>query len=181
MEVFPTASAMPWTRLVGLPSGCQDKAVFSPDERWMATSVPALYRTGDRADDWQTLWSKEPALLPRSFDDYTFDQWGQEVRFSPDLTMLLVSRCRKWTCQARLFAVADGAELADLPALTAPHPSFSPEGHWLVAGATLLHLPSGTVRSLDTTGTTAVAIFAPNGDIIAGSSDQTLRRYCRSP
>jgi len=181
MEVFPTASATPWTRLVGLPSGCQDKAVFSPDERLMATSVPALYRTGDRADDWETLWSKEPALLPRSSDDYTFDQWGQEVRFSPDLTKLLVSRCQKWTCQARLYAVADGAELADLPALTSPHPSFSPEGHWLVAGGTLLHLPSGTVRSLDPAGNTAVAIFTPNGDIIGGSSDQTLTRYCRSP
>lgn len=104
----------------------------------------------------------------------TTAHWGQAVRFSPDATTLLTSRCEEWTCDARLYAVTSGAEVMTLPALTAPHPSFSPEGHWVVAGGTLQHLPSGAARILDPLQDTTTALFAPNGDIIAGASDDSL-------
>jgi hypothetical protein len=67
-----------------------------------------------------------------------------------------------------------------LPELGAAHPSFSPEGSWIVAGGTLLHLPSGDVRKLDADMMTTTALFTPDGDIIAGSADDVLTRYCRS-
>ena len=76
--------------------------------------------------------------------------------------------------------VITGAVLRGLPELQAPHPSFSPEGSWIVAGGTLLHLPSGDVRKLDPDLATTTALFTPEGDISAGSADNVLTRYCRS-
>jgi hypothetical protein len=58
-------------------------------------------------------------------------------------------------------------------------PRFSDEGHWVVGGATLIHLPTGTVRSYFPGA--QVAIFAPNGDIIAGDEKGNITRYCRHP
>ena len=180
MDVFLTASAMPWQLAAVLPSGCQDAAVFSRDESLMATSTPALYRTGEQPREWRPVWAKIPAPLPDTSTG-SLAGWGNEVRFSPDETKLLVSQCQAWTCDARLYGLEDGALLQSLPALTAPHPSFSPEGHWVVAGATLQHLPSGATRAFDASGNVTVAIFTPNGDIIAGASDQSITRYCRDP
>jgi hypothetical protein len=57
------------------------------------------------------------------------------------------------------------------------HPRFSSEGHWLIAAGTLLHAPSGETRVLDEMA--SEALFAPNGDVIAGRTDGTIVRYCR--
>ena len=179
VDVFVVASGTPWQRIAALPTGCQDTTAFSRDEKLMATSTPALYRTGERQEDWKPVWAKTPS--PPSGSMEALSHWGNEVRFSPDETKLLVSHCNMWTCDATLYAVADGAPVQKLPALTAPHPSFSPEGHWVIAGGTLQHLPSGATRSLDASGKTTVAIFAPNGDIIAGAKDESVTRYCRDP
>jgi hypothetical protein len=180
MDVFPTASATSWQRIAALPTGCQDTAVFSRDEKVMATSTPSLYRTGDKLEDWQPVWATTPPPPPTDSSGYLAN-WGNEVRFSPDETKLLVSHCVGWACDARLYGVADGALLQELPTLKSPHPSFSPEGHWVVAGSTLLHLPSGAIRPYDASDNATVAIFAPNGDIIAGASDESVTRYCRDP
>jgi hypothetical protein len=179
LDVFAVASGTPWQRIAALPTGCQDTAAFSRDEKLMATSTPALYRTGELQEDWKPVWAKTPSPLSGTLEGLS--QWGNEVRFSPDETKLLVSHCDMWTCDATLYAVADGAPVQELPALTAPHPSFSPEGHWVIAGGVLQHLPSGATRSLDASGKTTVAIFAPNGDIIAGAKDESVTRYCRDP
>jgi hypothetical protein len=93
---------------------------------------------------------------------------------------LLVSRCTQTSCLVNLLGVETGAILRALPELQAPHPSFSPDGSWIVAGGTLLHLSSGDVRELDPAVATTTALFAPDGDIIAGSADDVLTRYCRS-
>jgi len=103
------------------------------------------------------------------------------VTFSPDETRLLVSRCDDTMCDARLYDVADVTPPVKLPALTAPHPSFSPDGNWIIAGGTLLHLPSGRVQALAPSVNTSVAVFAPNGDIIVLMPGGTLTRYCRTP
>lgn len=58
------------------------------------------------------------------------------------------------------------------------HASLSREGHWLVAGGTLAHLPSGETRVLDDAA--SEALFAPNGDVIVGEQTGDLVRFCRS-
>jgi hypothetical protein len=58
------------------------------------------------------------------------------------------------------------------------HLSISAEGHWFALGSQLRHEPSGEVRPFDDQATEAV--FAPNGDIIAGELDASLVRFCRA-
>ena len=50
-----------------------------------------------------------------------------------------------------------------------------------MAGGTLLHLPSGDTRTLDSKRTIATAVFTSGGDIIGGTKDGALVRYCRGP
>jgi WD40 repeat protein len=168
--------------ILRLPAGCGDAAAFTRDERLMATSTPALYRTAATPSGWQRLWSAPIWPLPPS--GFDFVGWANEVRFSPDETQLLVSQCdRSAVCLASLVSVATGEVLRTLQTLTplqSAHPSFSPEGSWIVAAGTLLHLPSGDVRTLDPDVMTTSALFTPEGDIIAGSADGVLTRYCRS-
>jgi hypothetical protein len=58
-------------------------------------------------------------------------------------------------------------------------PRFSREGHWVVLGGTLVHLPSGEIRLLDLAATEG--LFAPNGDVIFGERDESIARFCRTP
>jgi hypothetical protein len=67
--------------------------------------------------------------------------------------------------------------LRPLPELQSIRAKFSPEGNWVVSGATLLHLPDGEQRILDAQ--SVLATFAPNGDVIALLADGSLARYCR--
>ena len=103
VDVFVVASGTPRRRIAALPTGCQDTTAFSRDEKLMATSTPALYRTGERQEDWKPVWAKTPS--PPSGSMEALSHWGNEVRFSPDETKLLVSHCAMWTCDATLYAV----------------------------------------------------------------------------
>ena len=182
IDVFETAAsetAFP-APLVSLPAaGCIDALAFSRDEQLMATSGPELYTTGDHESDWKLRWSARvtPDRAPQG-------DLESEVRFSPDQQTLLVSHCEGGGgCSAELHALSDGSVIRPLPELTAPHPAFSSEGDWLVSGPTLLHLPSGRTVTLDPLSperTITTAIFAPNGDIIAGADDLSVTRYCRN-
>jgi WD40 repeat protein len=183
LEVFDVrqlSRGTPPVPLVHLPGGC-DAVAFSRDDGLMATSGAALYRTAPDANGWLKLWSATVPAPPRE-DLLVVDGLGNDVSFSPDETQLLVSRCSHSSkdCRANLLSVETGAILRGLPELPAPHPSFSPEGSWIVAGGTLLHLPSGDVRELDPDLVTTTALFTPDGDIIAGSADGALTRYCRN-
>ena len=178
-DVRDLSRGTPPVPLVRLPAGC-DAVAFSRDDRLMATSGAALYRTAPNADGWRKLWS---AVVPAPPNDGLFvDGLANDVSFSPDERQLLVSRCtgRAAACIVSLLSVETGAFLRGLPELQSPHPSFSPEGSWIVSGGTLLHLPSGDVRKLDPDRATTTALFTPDGDIIAGSADDVLTRYCRS-
>jgi hypothetical protein len=73
----------------------------------------------------------------------------------------------------------DGAVLKELPELSARRASFSSEGHWLVSGATALHLPSGDTVTIEPHA--QLASFMPNGDIAALLADNSIARYCRTP
>jgi hypothetical protein len=180
LQVFALNGALsqepdPWQPFLELAGSC-DAPAFSRDERLMATSAAKLYRTGAKPGDWQEIWSNP---LPPTPADVNYGP--SDAQFSPDQKQLLVSRCRG-ICVTHLLSVATGAVIRSLPELEGPHPSFSPEGSWIVAANKLLHLPSGEVRSLaPNADATSPAIFTPEGDIIAGSPDGTLTRYCRSP
>jgi WD40 repeat protein len=176
-DVRDVSRGTPPVPLVQLPAGC-DAVAFSRDERLMATSGAALYRTAPDARGWLKLWSAAVPAPPR--DDLIVDGLANDVSFSPDETQLLVSRCTQTSCRINLLSVETGAIARGLPDLQAPHPSFSPDGSWIVAGGTLLHLPSGDVRELDPAVATTTALFAPDGDIIAASANGVLTRYCRS-
>lgn len=63
------------------------------------------------------------------------------------------------------------------PAPGGRHLAVSGEGQWVALGGKARHLPSGEERLFDEAATEAV--FAPNGDIIAGERDATLVRFCR--
>ncbi|MEO5768027.1 MAG: hypothetical protein ABIS92_06715 [Polyangia bacterium] len=180
MDVFSLADAglrASWPVSM-FPSACQEAAAFSRDERTLATSTPSLFRFDATAATWQPVWSQSvnsaPPYFPSSLE-------LPDVRFSPDETRLLVSRCDVKPCTAILYDTATGALIQKLPELTSPRPSFSPEGSWIVAGPKLLHLPSGDTRPLDPSSSASAAVFAPNGDIVAGSNDGVLTRYCRGP
>jgi hypothetical protein len=178
-DVRDLSTGTPPVPLVHLPAGC-DAVAFSRDDRLMATSGAALYRTAPNADGWRKLWSAVVPAPPQ--DGIITDGLANDVSFSPDETQLLVSRCTTFSagCVVSLLSVDTGTVLRALPELQSSHPSFSPEGSWIVAGGTLLHLPSGDVRKLDPDQATTTALFTPDGDIIAGSADDALTRYCRS-
>ena len=142
-----------------------------------ATSGGAFYQTAPTADGWRKLWS---VSVPAASRYGVYDGMGSDISFSPDETQLLISSCNgNERCATRLVSVQAATVLRDLPALDAPHPSFSPDGSWIGAGGSLLHLASGDVRPLDPAVKTTVALFTPEGDIIAGSDD-VLTRYCRN-
>jgi len=48
-----------------------------------------------------------------------------------------------------------------------------------VSGSTALHLPTNESLTFDPAAT--LSAFAPNGDIVAILSDNTIARYCRTP
>jgi WD40 repeat protein len=178
-DVRDLSRGTPPVPVLHLPAGC-DAIAFSRDERLMATSGAALYQTAPNADGWRKKWS---AVVPAPPEDSLITAGvASDVSFSPDERQLLVSRCAQPSggCMVSLLGVETGQVLRALPELQSPHPSFSPEGSWIVAGGTLLHLPSGDVRTLDLALATTTALFTPDGDIIAGSADDILTRYCRS-
>jgi hypothetical protein len=178
-DVRDLSRGTPPVPVLHLPAGC-DAIAFSRDERLMATSGAALYQTAPNADGWRKKWS---AVVPAPPEDSLITAGvASDVSFSPDERQLLVSRCAQPSggCMVSLLGVETGQVLRARPELQSPHPSFSPEGSWIVAGGTLLHLPSGDVRTLDLALATTTALFTPDGDIIAGSADDILTRYCRS-
>jgi len=173
------ASGVGWKPWLELPGTC-DAVAFSRDERLMATSSAVLYRTASTAAGWEKVWATDQALP--SSEVGPFD--SNDVVFSPDQRSILVSRCRRLGsgCVAALLDAATGEVTRTLPPLVVAYPSFSPEGSWVAAGPTLLHLPSGETRTLGPDPeATGPAIFMPNGDIVTGSATGTLTRYCRSP
>jgi WD40 repeat protein len=176
LQVFPLNSLEPWQPMIELPGSCEAGA-FSRDERLMATSGAALYQTGATQTHWNLLWSSSLPTKPADFGYPVSD-----VSFSPDETQLLVSHCvlPDGNCDTTLLDAATGAVIRELTELTGLHPRFSPEGSWIVAANKLLHLSTGEARTLgEEANATNPAIFTPDGDIIAGSANGALTRYCR--
>lgn len=160
-------------------SQCNTRAAFSSDERYLATTEAALYRTSD----WSRVWSKPRIDFPGlSALGAPEEDLYQDVAFLSGDTQLLVSHCEGKpgpdTCRYTLRSVADGALIRELPQLGAHRASVSAESHWVAAGNVLLHLPTDTVRTLDPA--PSLSVFTPEGDLIGAGDDGTLTRYCRA-
>jgi hypothetical protein len=158
--------------------GCNTRAAFSSDERYLATSGAALYRTSD----WARLWTAHRIGAPGPSDFDPPADLYQDVAFLSGDTELLVSHCGGQpgpnTCRYALYSVADGTLIRELPQLGAHRASVSAESHWVAAGKVLLHVPTNTVRTLDPA--PALSVFTPEGDLIGASDDGTLTHYCRA-
>jgi len=184
MDVFSLTDTTraAWAPVATFPTTCWGAAAFSRDERMLATSVPELYRLDPTGTTWKPVWSHFADTLPGSPYPNSGD-FRDDVRYSPDETLMLVSHCEVLPtsrgCRVALYDTATGNVARPLPELTAPMPSFSPDGSWIVAGSTLLHLPSNDTRSIDPTLFINVATFTPDGDIVGGADDGVLVRYCR--
>ena len=160
---------------------CNGRAVFNADESLMATTGPELYRTSD----WTRIW---PPIVVPPVGRESESPYG-DVQFLPGGRELLISSCGyplgagDWfsPCNYTLYSAETGHTVRELPALTGYKAAVSAEGHWIVSGATLQHLPTDTLRTLELDGQQAsMSIFTPDGDIIATMPDNTLVRYCRS-
>jgi WD40 repeat protein len=149
-------------------SFCNARAAYSQDGTLVATSDPRLFR----ASDWSTAWTATNVLSRVS------SEYEDDVQFRPNANEILVSHCADSGNQLHaLYSLADGSMLRLLPEIQSIRAKFSPEGNWVVSGATLLHLPDGEQRILDAQ--SVLATFAPNGDAIALLADGSLARYCK--
>jgi hypothetical protein len=97
------------------------------------------------------------SVTPSRFSRPEEDVWTSLTR-APDGSFVEAS-CPLSACRGRRLDISD-------------------EGHWHVRAGNLRHVPSGEERVFDSRATEAV--FAPNGDIIAGEDDASLVRFCRS-
>ncbi|HXU80679.1 MAG TPA: hypothetical protein VN914_04740 [Polyangia bacterium] len=156
---------------------------YSPDGRWLGTSGPELYT----ADGDRRLWPAEVVPAPRPADPYycgVEDLQDNSVAFSPDSSLMLVSNTiikptdfrKPWEARTQLVRVADGSLLQDFGTSLPRHPSFSPDGAWIVAGGELVYLRTRTFTPLDTE--VEVSAFLPDGRIAAAGKDHAVRLYC---
>jgi hypothetical protein len=98
-----------------------------------------------------------PSVMPGSVLDGSHRRWTSLTR-APDGSFVEVT-CYPNSCQGRWIDISD-------------------EGHWHLQAGTLRHVPSGEERVFDSLAREAV--FAPNGDIIAGEDGPSLVKFCRS-
>ena len=160
----------------------QPGVAYSPDGRLLATSGPELYT----ADGRTRLWPAQvvpgpgpayPAFAPESLRDNL-------AVFSPDGSLLLVSNtidrptslAAAWEASTQLVRVADGSVVRDFGTSLPRHPSFSPDGAWILAGARLIHLR--TLTSATLAEDMEIAIFLPDGRIAAAGKDAVVRLFC---
>jgi WD40 repeat protein len=169
--------------VVRLPSHVWSPGVaFSPDGRWLATSGPELWR----ADGSQRMWPADVIAGPRAdgFSDAFNWLMDNTVSFSPDGALLLVSNTiakpqvpdPDWTATTQLLRASDGSLVRDFGGTLGRHPSFSPDGAWIAAGGTLVHLASGAMTTFAPH--IAVSVFLPDGRIAAADNQRVVRIYC---
>ena len=139
----------------GPPLGATARVAFTPDGRRLETETGAQFST----DDWQLVAEGGGAPSPHGFNG-NFEVSADGASLTSDCPY-----------------DSDTGSLRCAPE-AAPFPRFSPDGSWIVAGGTLRHV--GSERTLVLDPTAVVGIFAPNGDVIAASADNSLTRYCRA-
>lgn len=151
--------------------GCIVSASFSPDSRYLMTSVPEMYET----ESWTQLWTSQLEVdgAPNA----------SSVTFLPSGREAISSACSFGTlnaipilCIARLFSVG-GREVQRLDGLSS-WPSIASSDDWIIGGGEAMFRYSVLPRILPSN--ISASAFAPSGDIIAGTYDGQLLRLCFS-
>ena len=163
-DVAPSAEVQPVHSLAApcgpihpqlAPYASTSRIAFTPDGQRLATETGAQYST----DDWQVVR----------------DRRGQPAQHGLDGSFELSAKGAALVSDCHYEKAIDGYRCAPE---RGRFPRFSADGSWVLAAGTLRHIASGETRELDASA--AVAIFAPNGDVIAASADNSLTRYCKS-
>lgn len=170
VDVFEQAT---WTQVKRIPAkGCVVSASFSPDSRFLMTSVPEMYET----EGWTQAWTSDVVVegSPIAYS-VTFLPSGREAISSGCSFGTLYRSTTPIRCSAHLFTVG-GRDLGWL-ALSS-WPSVAAGGDWIIGGDMAMIRRNGLPGFLPTT--ISASTFAPNGDIIAGMYDGQVHRFCLS-
>jgi hypothetical protein len=135
-------------------SGCGQGVAFSADSQTIATP--------DGRAQLTDLSATMPAVTQAPSEP---NDWSS-LTLAPDGSFVEVT-CPGFDCDVGPDRSTAGRRL-----------DISAEGHWYLRGRELVHTPSGEKLIFDEAALEAV--FAPNGDIIAGEEDASLVRFCRS-
>lgn len=164
-----------WNHVTQLESkGCFVSAAFSPDSRYLMTSIPELFET----DGWTQVWDTDVVVdgAPNAYD----------VAFLPHGREFISSACAfgrneaPYTlCFDRLFSV--GGRLVERLNGLGSWPSFAADGDWIIAANTAMYRRTWRPEVFFATPNVTASTFTPDGDIIAGTQDGSLLRLCRSP
>ena len=173
VESFANAGDTELQPLATLPAPCGSgrlegqgsttRFAFTPDGAQLVTETGAHFSTVD----WSTVTTTRHLPVPHTYNG--------ELEVAADGASLL-SDC-DFNSPTTAGAAEPGATTGCSP-FGARAPRFSPNGRWMVAGGVVTHLGSNTQQLLDPLA--VVAIFAPNGDIIAADKDNSLTRYCKT-
>lgn len=143
--------------------GSTTRFAFTPDGAQLVTETGAHFSTAD----WSSVTAAPHLPVPHTYNG--------EFEVAADGATLLSD------CEFNSPTTAGAAEpgvTTECSPFGARSPRFSPDGSWMVAGGMLSHFASKTQQLLDPLA--EVAIFAPNGDIIAADKDNSLTRYCKT-
>lgn len=166
LDVFDLATHQPVVSQ--LSDRCNDNVAFSRTGEFMLTSAIELYSTRD----WNRVSQTE--IEPRSFI--------AGVAFLPGEREAIVSDCAlgnngRLSLYCRHEVYTTGGRFVEKLPLTADWPSFAADGALILSGPSMLVRHSSGKVTLLSPEITAAA-FAPNGDVIAGTSDGALMRLC---
>jgi WD40 repeat protein len=155
---------------------------YSPSGHFLATSGPELYSADGSLRFWPAQvvpgpGPRDPAFAIESLRD-------NMVAFSPDAQLLLVSNTidrpldprQPWEARTQLLRTSTGEVVFDFGTALSRHPSFSPDGAWIVAGPALVYVATRAITPLDPG--LDLATFLPDGRIAGAGRDGIVRLYC---
>jgi WD40 repeat protein len=164
------------TRMGDRPSQAVTAGVaWSPDGQRLATTGPELWPAAGNTPVW-------PAMVPPAPDNGDLKPTDNVVAFSPDGSLMLVSRSTgylnyaDWSTSTDIVKTSDGSIVRSLRFRLGRRPSFSADGSWVVAGGYIFHVASDLNRGLTTD--RAASHFLPDNRVVAIGTEHVLRVYC---
>ena len=150
---------------------------FSPDGQYLASSTPSLWRIADATAVWSPQASDSSAVCGVAC---VTDNWAT---FSRDgtllLTQLAVGDGLTWDTTTTLLDTASGATLSSLGGDLPRRPTFSPDGHWILAGDRLIDAKSGQESPLGVPA--VISLFLSDGRIAVADASGAVSLLCPLP